>query len=286
MALDIMHCYEKPALERDEVLPGLMPGSVGSLIAPGATGKSFFALELSVLVATGFDLLGLNGGKTGPVAYLNAEDPSLILHERLHDIGKRLPQNIREASAARMVVEPLLGYAPDLLDARWQAAIRRLAEDKKLVVLDTLTRFHSVVENDEASIKEILRVLETIAADTGAAIVFAHHVSKSAIRDGTADAAAASRGSSVLSDNIRWQLNMMTMRRDEAEGLTDANANPIDADHCKRYVRVIGAKQSYTDQAEQGHWLERVEGGVLRKAELKKAEGNGKAKRQKRRDDI
>lgn len=45
MALDIMAAFTNEPPELDFIWPGFLAGTVGALVAPGATGKSFFALE-------------------------------------------------------------------------------------------------------------------------------------------------------------------------------------------------------------------------------------------------
>ncbi|WP_152546017.1 AAA family ATPase, partial [Bordetella bronchiseptica] len=44
MALDIMAAFTNEPPELDFIWPGFLAGTVGALVAPGATGKSFFAL--------------------------------------------------------------------------------------------------------------------------------------------------------------------------------------------------------------------------------------------------
>ena len=48
MALDIMAAFTNEPPELDFIWPGFLAGTVGALVAPGATGKSFFALEAAM----------------------------------------------------------------------------------------------------------------------------------------------------------------------------------------------------------------------------------------------
>ena len=62
MALDIMAAFTNEPPELDFIWPGFLAGTVGALFAPGATGKSFFALEAAMSIAcsvAGGDLVGL-----------------------------------------------------------------------------------------------------------------------------------------------------------------------------------------------------------------------------------
>ena len=50
----------------------------------------------------------------------------------------------------------------------------------------------------------LVSVLEHIAATTGAAVLYLHHVNKGSARDGQTDQQQAARGASALIDNARW----------------------------------------------------------------------------------
>jgi regulatory protein RepA len=68
MAIDIMGAFETEPPELDFIWPGFLSGTVGALVAPGATGKSFWALEAAMAVAApGADLLGLRPPASGAV---------------------------------------------------------------------------------------------------------------------------------------------------------------------------------------------------------------------------
>src|SRR5574337_1718566 len=87
--------------------------------------------------------------------------------------------------------------------ASWFDALKRAAEGRRLMILDTLRRFHIEEENASGPMAQVVGHMEAIAADTGCSIVFLHHASKSAAMMGSGDQQQASRGSSVLVDNIR-----------------------------------------------------------------------------------
>lgn len=63
--LDLEDCFLNQAPELDMVLPGLLNGTVGSIVAPGATGKSWLALEIALNLAAGVDMLGFGVQKQG-----------------------------------------------------------------------------------------------------------------------------------------------------------------------------------------------------------------------------
>ena len=277
MAIDIIDAFETSPPPIDFVLPGMVAGSVGAIVSPGGAGKSMAAFQLAAQLSGGPDTLGWGNFPTGKVVYLPAEDPKITILHRLHSLGAHVPQAEREAVAERLVIEPLIGREINLLDPLWTDALMRAATDGRLLILDTLRRFHQAEENDSGAMAEIVGRLEAIAAQTGCSVVFLHHSSKAAALGGQGDQQQASRGSSVLTDNIRWQAFL--------SGMTPAEAEKLDVHESQRsyFVRFGVSKQNYGPPVAD-MWLRRAEGGVLVPAELE-AKPNGK-KKGGRRDDV
>ncbi|MEX6395990.1 AAA family ATPase [Providencia hangzhouensis] len=123
----------------------------------------------------------------------------------MHALGAHLTTEQRQTVANGLMIEPLIGKCPNIMSfgmvRRSQAGCRGTA----LIMLDTLRRFHIEEENASGPMAQVIGRMEAIAAATGCSIVFLHHASKGAAMIGTGDQQQASRGSSVLVDNIRWQ---------------------------------------------------------------------------------
>ena len=116
-----------------------------------------------------------------------------------------------------LLIQPLIGSLPNIMAPEWFDGLKRAAEGRRLMVLDTLRRFHIEEENASGPMAQVIGRMEAIAADTGCSIVFLHHASKGAAMMGAGDQQQASRGSSVLVDNIRWQSYLSSMTSAEAE---------------------------------------------------------------------
>jgi RecA-family ATPase len=259
MSINILQAFEETPPPLDFVLPGLLAGTVGGVISPGGAGKSMLALELSILVATGFDLSGFGGDAkrpTGKVAFLAAEDPADAIRHRLHALGQHLNMDLREQFAQEFEIEPLTGMQIDIDRPDWLQFVESMAADKRLIFLDTLRRFHELDENDSGQMAHLVGILEGIARRTGCAIVFLHHASKSAAINGQGDMQQASRGSSVLVDNIRWQMYLAGASKEEARTLD------IDEELRGYFVRTGVSKQNYGPPAAD-IWMRRSDGGVL-----------------------
>lgn len=265
MALDLMAAFTELPPPLDYVLPNMVVGTVGALVSPGGAGKSMLALQLAAQIAGGTDLLGVGELPTGPVVYLPAEDPPAAIHHRLHALGAHLTAEQRQAVASGLLIEPLIGKCPNLMDLDWFDALKRVAEGRRLMVLDTLRRFHIEEENASGPMAQVIGRMEAIAADTGCSIVFLHHANKGAAMMGTGDQQQASRGSSVLVDNIRWQSYL--------SGMTQAEAEEWGVDGSQRgyFVRYGVSKANYGAPFQEC-WFRRHEGGVLKPAVLERQE--------------
>jgi RecA-family ATPase len=256
--LNIRNCFDEVPKAIDYVLPGMIQGTVGALISPGGHGKSFLAMELAIQIASGADVLDWGQElKTGKVAYLAGEDPEVALHARLHHLGNYLSLCQKDEVIENLTIHPLIGDCPDLLAPQLEHGLVEVASGKRLVIIDTLRRFHTGNENDSGEMSKVITALERIANATGASILFLHHSSKSAAMGGTVDEQQSSRGSSVLVDNVRWQGFMSTMTKAEAKDLGVAHASR------RSFVRFGVSKQNYGPPFVET-WFTRVEGGVLR----------------------
>lgn len=260
--IDVAAAFADEPKPLDFVLPGMLAGTVGALVSPGGAGKSMMALQLSALVAGGIDLIGFDTQiPQGRVVILAAEDPVEALIHRLHALGTRMDPQRRELMAHGVDILPLLGYGFDVMAPDWLAWILEQAQGTRLLIIDTLRRVHTLDENDGGSMAALLAQLERIVHLTGCTILFLHHSSKAAALQGQGDMQQASRGSSVLVDNIRWQSYMAAMSREEAK--------TFDVDEERRgfFVRWGVSKQNYGKPVQEC-WLQRHDGGVLLPASL------------------
>jgi RecA-family ATPase len=258
--LSIAHCIDTSPRPLDFVIPGLVAGTVGSIVAPGATGKSWLALQIAAAVA-GADTLSLNP-QTGRVLYIASEDPRDVLHARVHTLSARLSDSQRDALIERLYVWPTLGQSGNLLDDGQTATeLSRRGEGCRLIVLDTLSRWHTGDENARADAARVMRRLEQIAAATGAAILFLHHTSKSATLDGNGSMQQAARGSSVWVDEARFCLTLTKCTESESRDFG------IDSESRDFFVKTTLAKANYI-APQPARWLRRREGGVFEPVEM------------------
>lgn len=287
MAIDVLAAFEQEPPVLDFIWPGFLAGTVGALVAPGATGKSFWALEAAMSIAcsvAGGDLVGLAPAHTGRVVYLAGEDPPPALVRRIHAIGQHLGHAARQAIAENLALEPTMGKRLDIME---NVQLRRIIEysaGARLIVLDTLSRIHALDENSNGDMARLVAVLEQVAATTGASVLYLHHVSKGSAREGQTDQQQAARGASALIDNARWCGYVARMTEDEANRLSDRahDRQPIGDERRGYFVRFGVSKQNY-DAMPLDRWYMRHAGGVLVPVELYEASRNEEKGRDSRR---
>jgi hypothetical protein len=272
MAIDLMWAFENEPPPLDFIWPGFLSGTVGALVAPGATGKSYWALEAAICIASsvpGGDVLQLNPSKTGRVVYLAGEDPEPVLLRRIHAIGKHLSPAAREAIAKNLVLESIMGKGLNIMDERHMQSILDFCHGARLIVLDTLSRVHHLDENSNGEMAQLVSRLEQVAYLTGASVLYLHHVNKNSAREGQTGQQQAARGASSLIDNARWCGYVERMTEEKAELLSDRtfDRRPIGDDRRKYFLRFGTSKINYGEELDD-RWYERQAEGVLIPVEL------------------
>lgn len=251
----------------DFVLPGFLAGTVGAMVGAGGTGKSYLSL-LIMLSITVKNLLGW-GPNPGDylVNYVTAEDPICILQQRANALGAYLSEKERDRVPQYNQIISLYGMRPELLDRhgnrneQWIDWLKTCADSCRLIIIDTLRRFHQADENSSSQMSLLTQVLDEVSGQTGCSVLFVHHTSKNANLQAFGGHQNASRGSSLLTDNIRWQMNLTKMTKQEAKSMRIPEAESY------KYVKLNGPKFNY-DLEQRGIWLQRGEGGVLTRSNI------------------
>ena len=282
--LDIRKLLANPPPVLKHVLPGLLEGTVGAVVAPGGVGKTMLLLQLGMAVATAHQLCGglfADAPKNcamdttpGKVVFVAAEESADLLSHRLHAVSSYMLTEVTpkpnmfektdflENLIGNFGVHALLGQPRALLiDDEYEPSpefeqLVAACKGARLVLIDPLRQFHRGDENDSWNMTAVVQTLQTLAARTGAAVIVAHHTNRASTNTGTGDSAGAARGSTALTDGVRWQLNLST------PGSSIAAQYGIDSDERNRYVQVDIAKANYL-APQHSQLLERRAGGAL-----------------------
>ena len=254
------------------LLDGLVVmGKAGAIVAPGGYSKSQWLLQLAVTVATGIDLAEYwKAGETGTVIYFAAEDDHDEIHRRLDRIQLRLTQegkaNVLAALQANLFVFSTVGFDTRMTKRTISGEVcqteivprivaqARQVEDLKLIIIDPISRFRGGEENSNEDATRFVEAMESIAQQTGASVLAAHHAGKASY--GAEANQGASRGASALTDGLRWQMNLNPVTDKQGDQLG------INKGELRRYVTATVTKTNYS-AFPKPVMLERQEGGYL-----------------------
>lgn len=146
---------------------GLIAGNPG-------VGKTWLALEMLISVATGQPCLGKYPVRQGAVLLLEEESSILNLSRRAHTMARGRGLKDTDLSHFFHITRQFIKipqHERELIAYMKQREI-------KLVVFDSLRRFHGVDENSSEKMQPVLDSFARINIETSASIVLIHHLSK------------------------------------------------------------------------------------------------------------
>ena len=213
-----------PPLRRWLLKELVVLGKVGAVVAPGGSSKSQWMLQLGVSVATGIPLADHWAvGETGGVLIFFAEDDDDEIHRRVYRIKNHLTMAGHGKALATLdehlfifstigtdtllTKKGMTGEVSATVAVERIAALAAQIPDLRLIVIDPASRFRGGEENSNEDATRFVEVLETLAQQTGATVMLAHHANKNSSNTGEVNQ-GASRGASALTDGLRWQMNM------------------------------------------------------------------------------
>lgn len=230
-----------PAPKRRWLLHNTLPlGKVGMLVAPGGTGKSFLMIQLAVAVATHTRLADhWQVDSPGASLILCAEEDDEDLHHRLQDVlaattahtpatQQLIEQHVHIKSM--LAIDNLMTHANDRNEIVQTDYVARLVltaqqiPDLKLIIIDPASRFRGGNENAAQDTTRFVEALERLRSATGATVLLVHHTNKGSINSEDVTQ-GASRGSSALTDGVRWQMSLSKPTKKQA---TDAGVSTHD----------------------------------------------------------
>jgi hypothetical protein len=135
--------------------------------------------------------------------------------------------------------------------------LRRLCDGADLVLLDPLRQLHRGDEVDSSFMTDVMGLLHDVVAGTTGALLVAHHTSQASSVSDYGERAQAARGSTAITDSVRYQLNLSSPT---TKWLIE---NGIRFDQPERLLRVDVAKSNYLPPVPT-QLLLRGDGGILR----------------------
>lgn len=215
---------------------GFLPkGIVGMLVGGGGVGKTHLLSQLAISVATGTPFLdmytptahcGINS--QGNVFFGLGENGDEDIHRLLFKASKHLRKkeptflaedNILASASKRIATFSFCGQQasfiengkPSIYFREFKFRLEEIAPENgwTLIILDPVSRLMGVdAETDNAAATQFIALLEELTIDLpgNPTILFAHHTNKASLQ-GSSQNQSAARGSSALTDGVRWQCN-------------------------------------------------------------------------------
>jgi hypothetical protein len=241
-------------LLRDSRTPrcdGAFPlGKVGQIVAEGGAGKTMVLAQLAVSVATAAPWVGaMSVASPGRVLAILGEEEREEVQRRIYNAARSA--RARNPDEKALVTIPLAGLPSEMIcrdgagnpaEAPFLAWLRGYLASEggwRLIIVDPLSRFAGLdAEKDNAQATRFVQALESLAEQTGASVLVAHHTNQSSRGAGARVTATSSRGVTALVDGVRWA---MTLAVERIEGL--------DSDVAERLGEIVSiefAKSNYS----------------------------------------
>lgn len=171
-----------PPLRLDEILqPDLLyPGGRLMLYGAAKAGKSFLGVQLGLCLARGIPWLGYAVTRSWRVIYLQGEISEWGLYKRLN---KAVSAEVRSANIPFIICTATHQAIKEMEDVEELAALVREAEAEVLII-DPLYHFMVGSEISGQDTSDYLRLLASLQAVTGVAIILLHHSRKSLVSSG------------------------------------------------------------------------------------------------------
>ena len=235
-------------------------GYVSGIAAAGGTGKTALRILQALAVATGRELTGERLYGRFRVLYVALEDDRDEIRRRVwaatkhHEIPRDdLLDCFYLATPMGMKIGELSPDNPrEVMPGELERWLRHVIAEKRidLVVIDPFVKIHTVDENDNGLVDQVLVILARLAINSNCAIDLLHHQPKGLGRPGDANRA---RGASALRDGIRVLDTLTPM--DEKEGPKLG----LSESETRRLMRVDTAKTNLVAPMQDAKWFRFVD---------------------------
>jgi hypothetical protein len=251
---------------------GFLPkGIVAMIVGAGGIGKTHLLAQLAIAVGSGTSWLETytttshcGSGRKGNVFFGLGENQYDDIHRVLYKASKHLrnttPDLLEndplEDASKRIAAFSFCGQQAAFIEEKkpsryfYEFKMRLMEIAPKggwdLIILDPVSRLMGAdAEIDNAAATQFIALLEELTIDLpgNPTILFAHHVSKAAIKGNSTSkpsegaSQADSRGASALTDGVRWQTNFYKKETAIVIEMTKSNFTKIiDPIHLEREI--------------------------------------------------
>jgi AAA domain/Toprim-like len=257
---DAYQVPDEAVLPQREYLYGqhLMRKMVSVTAGAGGTGKSAMKIAKALAMASGKPLLGDEVSRPLRVLLMNLEDDRARMDERIvaamkhyglrnSDLGDRLFV-IAKGEFKMKITSPSAPGTVKRNEAVIDYLIKYLRDHAiDVFMFDPLRKMHTVSENDNVMMGEVIEILEGISEAANVLVDFTHHTRKGNGDDASIDSV---RGASSIVDAPR--------SCDVVEKMTKADAKALGIEEARRrfYFKRFNGKINFTPPVDQVAWLE------------------------------
>jgi hypothetical protein len=232
---------------------------MSSLLADGGVGKTALRYAQLLSCATGRSLTGDHVFQRCRVLIISLEDDANELRRRILALMLRYKIDRSELKGWLFLSAPgAAGGRLMMLDKSGRTARGPLVDNMEAVIvargidivsIDPFVKSHSVEENSNSAIDDVVQILTDLAAKHDIAVDAPHHTSK-----GTADPGNASRGrgASAMKDGARLVYTLAPMSTEEAQsfGLKEQERRLL--------IRMDSGKVNITPPMTEAKWFRLV----------------------------
>jgi len=201
----------------------------GSLVSQGGTGKTSILMLLGIETALGGTWFGM-AVTQGAFVLLSLDDAqedldacfAMILLEKQFKPSQveiiRVNVRLISLRSMKMTIKFAKKDGQSFMSTGLdQALIEGLSEIPNLrcVALDTLRQFAGGTTNDDQLVTVATKAITSVADACGCAAIVNHHGTKQGAREGVVDQYSGA-GSGALADNLRFVLNLSTVKTEDA----------------------------------------------------------------------
>jgi len=216
--------------------PFIRKGITAMLVSPGGLGKTHILVQLGISIAVGCKWLNTypieNKGSVFIGLGENSEDD---IHRLVRKISLNLHSHsdqelsLLKGAGDRISIHSFCGIDATFIQKNqptdFYYKLLKILKEKEpkdgwsCLILDPISRFLGAhAETDNASATQAIALFENLIQELVGkpTIIFGHHMNKSGLMGIGTDQSAA-RGSSAITDGVRWQANLEKIRKKNAK---------------------------------------------------------------------
>jgi len=198
------------AIERDGIPepkwiaePYIAEGDLVVVVADGGSGKSFLALDMTIGLAQGKDVLGRQPAGARTVLYIDEDSSIPQITRRLTALAAGRETTF-ESLGGKVAIYSGVGFRIDEHEGRARLNMALARHRPQVLILDAFRAFHGRGEENNAEMAMLMRhVLRPLCNQFGVTVILIHHTNKESEESATKrkdarNAARATRGGTEI----------------------------------------------------------------------------------------